>query len=324
MKIFKRRITKGITALMLSAMLITPVMAKTITRNVTYPYNPSTGTSKPYNSPATFIVPNFVQEKTLMVGGYPFEPGAPGEEGETYKTNVIIAKSSPDGQVFKMVLDAKAFPNVHSVEIAGPDTFFHEDAGVYSTRRINLWGIENFSTNGSQKELVITNEFFGGIPGFKEPLVNFYLTLLDQNGNEIYDVDSFNMILLNEKGSETIKSLTQGIGIEINGKKITSNVSPILDKGSTFVPLRVVSENLGALVDFDKKSKEITLSKGKQVIKLKAGSKKATINGVSTQLPGATRSVDGTTFVPIRTIAQAFNSDVHWDANNYKVVITDK
>ncbi|WP_094549576.1 copper amine oxidase N-terminal domain-containing protein [Petroclostridium xylanilyticum] len=34
--------------------------------------------------------------------------------------------------------------------------------------------------------------------------------------------------------------------------------------------------------------------------------------------------VNGTTYVPLRTLANIFNKDVHWDSNSYTITITDK
>ncbi len=44
---------------------------------------------------------------------------------------------------------------------------------------------------------------------------------------------------------------SEAISLEINGKKVTSPVAPMIVKGTTLVPIRVVSENLGAQVNWD-------------------------------------------------------------------------
>jgi len=44
-----------------------------------------------------------------------------------------------------------------------------------------------------------------------------------------------------------------------NGKRNTSEVSPIIYKNRTYVPLRLVSEQIGLKVEWDGKNKSITL-----------------------------------------------------------------
>ena len=53
------------------------------------------------------------------------------------------------------------------------------------------------------------------------------------------------------------------INLIINGKVIESSVSPVQEQGTTLVPLRVVSEELGAKVQWDKGTQKITITKGK-------------------------------------------------------------
>ncbi|WP_106767259.1 stalk domain-containing protein [Paenibacillus faecalis] len=47
--------------------------------------------------------------------------------------------------------------------------------------------------------------------------------------------------------------------IVLNGKRIPTSVAPIISKGRTLVPLRVVSEQLGLGVKWDKKTKTVTI-----------------------------------------------------------------
>jgi len=324
MKILKTGMTKGVAIIAISMMLTTPVMAATITRNVIKPNADVMLPGKAVSSPGTFIVPNYVEEKTLKVGGYPYQAG------DTHKQNTIVVKRSPDGNVFKLSIDAKQFPNVHSVEVAGDQGSYIEEFDEYAPGRMDSWGIKVFKSNGQNKEVIVSQDFLNLGSWDENEMLGFYLVFLDKNGGELYYIPNFALLILNADGTETIATSSKAskpskkIAIEIDGKNIPSTVSPIQEKGTTFVPIRVVSEYLGTKVDYNQKNKEITLIKKNQVIKLKIGSKQASTNGISSTLTVAPRLVNGITFVPIRMIAETFNSEVQWDRENQKVIIVNK
>lgn len=79
------------------------------------------------------------------------------------------------------------------------------------------------------------------------------------------------------------------------------------------VPLRVISEELGAKTEFDKETQTITITHKDKEIKLKVGSKKATVDSEEVTLQVAAKVVDGTTYVPIRFIGEALGATVKYE-----------
>ena len=59
----------------------------------------------------------------------------------------------------------------------------------------------------------------------------------------------------------TAPVMAQNIILQINGQTIQPAVAPILAEGTTLVPIRVVSENLGATVDWNNDERSITINK---------------------------------------------------------------
>ena len=110
------------------------------------------------------------------------------------------------------------------------------------------------------------------------------------------------------------------IKLNINNQPIATPVSPTQENGTTLVPLRVVSENLGASVGWDALTQTITITKSDTVIKLVLDSKDVTVNGEVKQLSVAPKSINGTTMVPIRFVSENLNSTVDW--KNGTVFIT--
>ena len=91
----------------------------------------------------------------------------------------------------------------------------------------------------------------------------------------------------------------------------------------TMVPIRFISEKLGATVTWDGKTKTITITQGSNVIKMTLGSKSYTLNGAKKTMDAAPEVMAnyGRTFVPIRFVAEALGKDVEWDQTNKLVII---
>lgn len=110
--------------------------------------------------------------------------------------------------------------------------------------------------------------------------------------------------------------------VSMNDEEIEVTASYMVDD-TTLVPLRVISEGLGADVNWDESDNTITVEKDGNVISLQIGSTAATINGTSYTLPAAAEIKDDTAMVPIRFISEAFNANVVWDKETMKVTVSD-
>lgn len=110
--------------------------------------------------------------------------------------------------------------------------------------------------------------------------------------------------------------------VSMNDEEIEVAASYMVDD-TTLVPLRVISEGLGADVNWDESENTITVEKDGNVISLQIGSTAATINGTSYALPAAAEIKDDTAMVPIRFISEALNANVVWDKDTMKVTVSD-
>lgn len=121
------------------------------------------------------------------------------------------------------------------------------------------------------------------------------------------------------------------VDIIINGQQISSDVQPVIVEGRTYVPLRVVSENLGARVtwiekdrqvvinwktdttpDLPRTSEDISIILDGQVLKIPATYGKPFINS------------QWRTMIPLRAVGEALDCEVQWLAQSYTVVIDSK
>ncbi|MEG0353937.1 MAG: peptidylprolyl isomerase [Cellulosilyticaceae bacterium] len=119
-------------------------------------------------------------------------------------------------------------------------------------------------------------------------------------------------------------SFASTIKLTMNGSLIQAQAPPIQENGTILVPLRLISEELDALVSYDESTQLITISKDNTLIKLTLGSTKATCNGIPTTLSLAPKLVNGVTMVPIRFISENLDCIVDWDPTTQSITVQEK
>ncbi|MGM0882224.1 MAG: stalk domain-containing protein [Bacillota bacterium] len=119
-------------------------------------------------------------------------------------------------------------------------------------------------------------------------------------------------------GSANAISDNTDLMIDENNFRIT----PFIKNQTTLVPLRFISENMGAGVAWDSKSSTATITKGSKKIQITLGSSKLKINGLSYPLAAPAQYKEGRIFVPLRVISEAFGKKVFYEGGI--IVISDK
>jgi len=111
-------------------------------------------------------------------------------------------------------------------------------------------------------------------------------------------------------------------GVTVDNKRINSKFKPYIKEGRTFVPIREVTESLGAKVDWNNKDKSVAISLNDKTIEMKINSTNVKINGKNSkvdkdQVPQLTLynnpNLETKTMVPLRFISETFGYDVNWD-----------
>lgn len=106
-----------------------------------------------------------------------------------------------------------------------------------------------------------------------------------------------------------------GVKVYVNGGPVSfPDQQPFIDLffQRTYVPLRFVSEALGAKVDWEGAGQKVVISKGDKIIGLQIGSKEAVSNGEELFLDTVPLLVEGRTMVPLRFISEALGVEVNW------------
>jgi hypothetical protein len=117
----------------------------------------------------------------------------------------------------------------------------------------------------------------------------------------------------------------QELSVIVNKKRVdfSGDVKPFINLDNrTMVPVRFVSNELGASVDWDPDLKKVTISQAGKMIVLIIGDSFARVNGQRVEFDTAAVIMDGRTMVPLRFVSQSFGADVGWEALTRTVFIT--
>lgn len=111
------------------------------------------------------------------------------------------------------------------------------------------------------------------------------------------------------------------ITINFNGEEMEFDSEPIILNSRTLVPVRFITERLGANVGWDNDTKTVTITYDGKVIKLQIDNDIVDINGEKIKIDTVPVIRKKRTLVPIRFISENFGADVLWNGDTYTVDI---
>ncbi|CAM4215949.1 N-acetylmuramoyl-L-alanine amidase family protein [Paenibacillus tarimensis] len=107
----------------------------------------------------------------------------------------------------------------------------------------------------------------------------------------------------------------------LDGNVIQTDAQPRIVKSSTMVPMRVIAEQLGYSVDWNSKTREVTIADGSTLIVLTADQDVAVVNGTSVKLDAPAFIDKGVTYVPLRFVGQNLGLTVRWEQTTKSVYL---
>ncbi|WP_145950351.1 copper amine oxidase N-terminal domain-containing protein [Paenibacillus sp. Y412MC10] len=131
-------------------------------------------------------------------------------------------------------------------------------------------------------------------------------------------------------GTSTLKPVNAAAPIEVllDGKKISfPDAKPFQDaQGSVMVPIRFVSEALGAKVGWTKNNGQVAVqvNNGDHTVNMTVGQTTATVNGKAKSYGTKIVLQKNRTFVPLRLVSEGLGQTVEWDKINRWVWIGKK
>ena len=115
-----------------------------------------------------------------------------------------------------------------------------------------------------------------------------------------------------------------GAKVRVNGKLIDfEDQFPIIEDGRTLIPVRAVSEILGAEVEWNGAWYQAEIELGGREIILPLYSDTAYIDGAEYWLDVPAKIINDRTMVPLRFVAEALEVSVDWDGDTRTVLIEE-
>lgn len=114
------------------------------------------------------------------------------------------------------------------------------------------------------------------------------------------------------------------INVDIDGKMVQFlDARPFVDtNGRTMIPVRAVSESLGAKVQWIQEKRLVVIDREKTNILLPVGKKDIVVNTAGKLMDTTTQIYQNRTYVPLRFVSEAFGFTVQWNNDTRSVLIS--
>ncbi|MGE5704229.1 MAG: N-acetylmuramoyl-L-alanine amidase [Clostridia bacterium] len=131
----------------------------------------------------------------------------------------------------------------------------------------------------------------------------------------------FIVCLLPGLATATPAHAEEQLKLMVEGHYVEPDVPPMIEKGRTLVPLRIVAEELGATVTWDDKLRQATIERDQTKLELTLGRAVARRNGKEIKLDTPPGVHNGRMLLPLRFVSESLGLTVGWDAETRTVVV---
>jgi hypothetical protein len=118
---------------------------------------------------------------------------------------------------------------------------------------------------------------------------------------------------LSVEEKETLRQQEVKDRLYVLGKMLDYDVAPIIREGRTLVPLRSISEGLGALVDWNPDNVTVTIERNGVFIELQVNSNLVKLGEKEMNIDVSAEIISGRTFVPLRFVGEILGEEVLYD-----------
>ncbi len=125
----------------------------------------------------------------------------------------------------------------------------------------------------------------------------------------------------------TVATVSMKLGspyVYSNNKVDEIEAAPYAENGRTYVPVRAIAEALGATVDYDDATQNITITKKDRTVIMTLGSTEYTVNGEAKVMDAMPAVINGRTLVPLRAVSEALGKVVYWNGDKQIVSVGQK
>ncbi|TDF93598.1 copper amine oxidase [Paenibacillus piri] len=109
--------------------------------------------------------------------------------------------------------------------------------------------------------------------------------------------------------------------VSVNGKGMTLEQAPIIEKGNTLIPIRFVTDALGGTVRWDDKERKVTVIRGDKMVDLWVDNLDLIVNGQRITAEVAPKIMNNLTVVPLRILSENLGWKVTWDEKTKQITL---
>ena len=128
------------------------------------------------------------------------------------------------------------------------------------------------------------------------------------------------------EGGIALKAGSENAYADLIKKQIMENDAdavPVIKNSTALVPIRFISENLGAEVIWNEEAKSVTVKKGEDEIAMVIGKETFNVNGEEKTLDYPPEIINDLTYLPIRAVSEMLGFNVSYNDSYKLILITD-
>lgn len=180
----------------------------------------------------------------------------------------------------------------------------------------DAWLYDNYTAKGKPLEDFFDSKWMDLVPNDKKERILREVPIYPELKEK---ADAERAAEMGEKERKRLKLCIDG-----NEIRATDTIHSMeIKDGRTMVPLRLIAERLGAIVDWDGTTGKVTMTRANQTVVMTLGSKTAYVDGKAMEMDVAPYVKSDRTLLPARYVAEFFGQKVDWDASNNKVSISE-
>lgn len=108
---------------------------------------------------------------------------------------------------------------------------------------------------------------------------------------------------------------------KLGGQPFKLDVAPILLDGTSYLPLRFVTDAMGAEINWEPTLKRVTVLRGDKLLEMWIGRKEIVLNGVRISTEVAPIARGGRTLVPLRLVSEQLGFTVNWEGKTGTITV---
>ncbi|KAF1085776.1 Chitinase A1 precursor [Sporotomaculum syntrophicum] len=134
----------------------------------------------------------------------------------------------------------------------------------------------------------------------------------------------FSTIAIKVPDVNVVKLTIGQLSASINGKLYTLDVEPYIDTkaGRTLVPIRFISEALGAGVEWIPDARQVKITDAGKVLILTIGNRNVLVDGTQSTIDCTPEIVAKRTFLPLRFVSENLGAQVNYEDVTKEIVVT--